>query len=358
MPCRSSRASISFRPRDRCDRSRRPIGASGGGSGFEGATIRAGATCLGEAAGFCATLVSASAEATDGFEARRLRSGLTCLATLSHSARSSSLRPRLRRGGSGNSGIELDGRRFIDDGDIGAGDADAALPKPLQPSAAARAAAPASPRQPGWPRFAKARLLASALLSRGPGARRRGTSAASRVICSGRILQRLGLREQFCDLLRRPRVGHRHLAAARHRIEALRHQHDEARIVAEAAGNLAGFETGAEIEIGARGTDDGGAGVLRDHQAAERRLRLRRFDRQFAFDEERRAIDMQRFVDRDRAARRQRHALGADRLVLVGKLHLAEEDVGLVLPPQLVGLIGILPPSTPGSSASTSDPWG
>src|SRR5206468_6330247 len=50
---------------------------------------------------------------------------------------------------------------------------------------------------------------------------------------------------------------------------------------------------------------------------------------------------MQRFVDRDRAARRQRHALGADRLVLVGKLHLAEENIGLVLPTQLVGLIQI-----------------
>ena len=31
MPCRSSRASISFRPRESCERSRRPIGASGGG---------------------------------------------------------------------------------------------------------------------------------------------------------------------------------------------------------------------------------------------------------------------------------------------------------------------------------------
>jgi hypothetical protein len=35
------------------------------------------------------------------------------LATLSHNVRSSSLRPRLRRGGTGNSGIELDVRRFI-----------------------------------------------------------------------------------------------------------------------------------------------------------------------------------------------------------------------------------------------------
>src|SRR5438093_13325959 len=160
MPCRSSRASISFRPRDRCDRSRRPIGASGGGSGFEGATRRAGAICRGEAADFGATLLSASVEATDGFEARcRLRNGLTCLATLSHSARASSLRPRLRRGGSGNSGIKLDRRRFIDDGDIGADGADAALPRPLQPWAAAREAAPASPWPPGPPELARATLL-------------------------------------------------------------------------------------------------------------------------------------------------------------------------------------------------------
>ena len=30
MPCRSSRASICFRPRESCERSRRPSGASGG----------------------------------------------------------------------------------------------------------------------------------------------------------------------------------------------------------------------------------------------------------------------------------------------------------------------------------------
>ena len=33
MPCRSSLASISLRPRDSCERSRRPSGASGGGDG-------------------------------------------------------------------------------------------------------------------------------------------------------------------------------------------------------------------------------------------------------------------------------------------------------------------------------------
>src|SRR5207247_10715116 len=91
----------------------------------------------------------------------RLRNGLTGLATRSHSVRSSSLRPRLRRGGSGNSGIKLGGRRFIDDGDIGAGDADAALLRPLRPWAVAREAAPALPRAPGWPRLQQARLPAA-----------------------------------------------------------------------------------------------------------------------------------------------------------------------------------------------------
>src|SRR3954468_21827857 len=33
MPCRSSRASICLRPRDSCERSRRPNGANGGGGG-------------------------------------------------------------------------------------------------------------------------------------------------------------------------------------------------------------------------------------------------------------------------------------------------------------------------------------
>jgi hypothetical protein len=37
------------------------------------------------------------------------RSGLVCLATLSHKVRSSSLKPRLRRGGAGISGIRVGG---------------------------------------------------------------------------------------------------------------------------------------------------------------------------------------------------------------------------------------------------------
>ena len=42
-----------------------------------------------------------------------LRSGFICFATLSHNACSSSLNARLRRGGAGNSGIEVKDGRFI-----------------------------------------------------------------------------------------------------------------------------------------------------------------------------------------------------------------------------------------------------
>ena len=84
--------------------------------------MRGGAGGFGEA-GLAAALSSASGDAVTGFKARgRLRSGLTCLATLSHSARSSSLRPGLRRGGTGNSGGEVEGRRFIGNSDIGGSD--------------------------------------------------------------------------------------------------------------------------------------------------------------------------------------------------------------------------------------------
>ena len=107
---------------------------------------------------------------------------------------------------------------------------------------------------------------------------------------------------------------------ARDRIEAVRHQHHEPHVMAQPARHPAGVRAGAEIEIGARRADDGRARVLRDHQPAERRLRMFGVDRQFALDEERRAVDVQRLVDRDRAARRQRHALRADRLVLVGQI--------------------------------------
>ena len=85
-------------------------------------------------------------------------------------------------------------------------------------------------------------------------------------------------------------------------------------------GDAGGLVAGAEIDIGARRADDGAAGVLRDHQAAEPGVGLQALDRQIGRDEERRAVDVQLVVDRDRAAGRERNALRADRLLVAGRL--------------------------------------
>ena len=88
-----------MRPRESFERSRRPSGASGGAADFGGPAAWTGKCGFGAVAGLAAADGSVGvsvgcALATRGF----FRSGLTCLATLSHSARSSSLKPRLRRG--------------------------------------------------------------------------------------------------------------------------------------------------------------------------------------------------------------------------------------------------------------------
>ena len=111
--------------------------------------------------------------------------------------------------------------------------------------------------------------------------------------------------------------------------------------IADAAGDARRLVAGAEIDVGARRPDDGRAGILREHEAAEFRRRLLVGDRQIGGDEERRAVDVQRTIDRNRAAGHQRHALAADRLVLGGKIGDAEEDVGFVLPPHVLGLVRI-----------------
>ena len=61
----------------------------------------------------------------------------------------------------------------------------------------------------------------------------------------------------------------RHRPARLDHVELARQQHHEAALLADAAGDPAGVVAGAEIEVGARRADDGGAGVLRHHQPAE-----------------------------------------------------------------------------------------
>src|SRR6476659_4912051 len=132
-------------------------------------------------------------------------------------------------------------------------------------------------------------------------------------------------------VLRDLRLRHRQWQLARRRgeIELARDEHRESAAMLDAAGNPAGLVPGAEIEIGARRADDRRAGVLRARQAADRRIRLRALDRQVALDEERRAVFVHA-VDRDGAARRQRHALRADRLAVVGEAGVFWATLSLV----------------------------
>ena len=52
-------------------------------------------------------------------------------------------------------------------------------------------------------------------------------------------------------------------------IESARDQHDEAALLADAAGDAAGVVAGTQVEIGARRSDDRRSRILRNHQAAE-----------------------------------------------------------------------------------------
>src|SRR5208282_2097954 len=119
----------------------------------------------------------------------------------------------------------------------------------------------------------------------------------------------------------------RHIAPGLHRIELARNEHYKLPGILDAAGNAGGFVAGAEINIGARGADDGRAGILRDNEAVEFRLRLLVCNRQFGFDEEWGAIGVQRAIDRDRPAGNEFYALAADRFVFGGEIGDAEEDV-------------------------------
>jgi hypothetical protein len=69
---------------------------------------------FGDAASFVSATISAAGEGASAFAARGFfRSGFACFATLSHKARSSSLKLRWRRGDADHSGIEIEGGRFI-----------------------------------------------------------------------------------------------------------------------------------------------------------------------------------------------------------------------------------------------------
>src|SRR5579872_4994545 len=78
------------------------------------------------------------------------------------------------------------------------------------------------------------------------------------------------------------------------------------------AGALAGLLPVAEENIGARGAENGRAGILGDHQAAKRRRRGTA-PRQHRFDPERRVIRPKSPIDGDRTQFRQRDPGAAGR---------------------------------------------
>ena len=124
-----------------------------------------------------------------------------------------------------------------------------------------------------------------------------GTYVPPRVLTNSDLEKMVETNDQW--IVDRTGIRQRHLVTARHRIETLRHQHDEMHIVPQPAGDPRGIRAGAEIQIRPRRARDRRSGILRNHQPAKRRLRLLGVDRQFAFDEERRAIDVERIIDRD-----------------------------------------------------------
>src|SRR5262249_53571308 len=113
------------------------------------------------------------------------------------------------------------------------------------------------------------------------------------------------------------------LAADRGDVELARQQHHEAAAMANAAGDATGLLAGAPVKIGTRRSDDRRSGILCDHQTTEGRGSLA-LDRELGFDEKWRAVLMHA-VDRDGAARRQRHPLRAEWLPFVGQPGDAEE---------------------------------
>ena len=178
-----------------------------------------------------------------------------------------------------------------------------------------------------------------------------------RFMVLGRILQRIGLREQLCNLLRRPRVRHRHL----------RPRATGSRLFGTSITKLPNcLMRPATLPAPRRRRN-------RCRRAPARRWRSRcparssgggtasrasPLDRQFGVDQERRAVDMQRFVDRERAARRQRHALRADRLVLVAPAAFRGRRRRTCSAAAARRPSSGLPPSSRGSCPSTCLPSG
>jgi hypothetical protein len=86
----------------------------------------------------------------------------------------------------------------------------------------------------------------------------------------------------------------------------------------DVASELARLISGSKVDICARRTDNGRAGILGDHQPSKAGTPLVVGERQTGLDKKRGTVHMQRVVDGNGAPRRKRYALGADRLPVIG----------------------------------------
>src|SRR5215212_8895754 len=111
--------------------------------------------------------------------------------------------------------------------------------------------------------------------------------------------------------------------------------------MAEKAGAGARLRSATEEKVAAGGCDDRRAGVLREHEPAQR-LRPAVRKGQLALEPERQAVAPEGAVHREAAPRRERQAGAADRpLGRVELVGTAEEDIGAVAPHDLAAALRV-----------------
>src|SRR5262245_39834663 len=113
-----------------------------------------------------------------------------------------------------------------------------------------------------------------------------------------------------------------------------RNEHHKLSVLLDSAGNVTDFLPVAKVDIGSRGADDRGAGVLCKQQAPKSGFGLFAFDWQLGLNPDGCAIHVDAFIDRQRALCGQWHALSTNAFVSWIQGSFLEEHEGAVLAPQ------------------------
>src|SRR6185295_1612249 len=119
------------------------------------------------------------------------------------------------------------------------------------------------------------------------------------------------------------------LGARHHRVVhwyVLRHQHDELPILLDAARNVTDLLAVPEIYIGTCRSDDRRTRVLRKQQTAKFGLGLFAFDRELSVYPDRRSINMDALIHRQRAPSRKRNTLGTNAFIVSAQRCFPEKD--------------------------------